>query len=137
MHPSSRPSAREGSEPWVERRTLKKRAETADMRSMDVLGASMLAARIRAGVRIGQMIELLGDSSTSADLKRGDIGLVAGFSANGNILVRWSGGGAFVAGAEASCRRHPLRVSPAWGCGRPNPRSAEVMLSLEGVPPVC
>ena len=92
MDPSSRPSAREGSEPWVERRTLKKRAETADMRSMDVLGASMLAARIRAGVRIGQMIELLGDSSTSADLKRGDIGLVAGFSANGNILVRWSGG---------------------------------------------
>ena len=62
------------------------------MHSMDVLGASMLAARIRAGVRIGQMIELLRDSSTSPNLKRGDLGLVAGFSANGNILVRWSGG---------------------------------------------
>ena len=66
----------------------------ADMQSMDVLGASVLAARIRAGVRIGQMIELLRDSSTSPDLKRGDLGFVAGFSANGNILVRWSGGSA-------------------------------------------
>ena len=104
MHPPSRPSARAprciaSVAPSSESRSravvvtreiagLKKRAETADMRSMDVLGASMLAARIRAGVRIGQMIELLGDSSTSPDLKRGDIGLVAGFSANGNILVR-------------------------------------------------
>ena len=37
------------------------------------------------------MIELLRDSSTSPDLKRGDIGLVTGFSANGNVLVKWSG----------------------------------------------
>ena len=61
---------------------------------MDVLGASMLSARIRAGVRIGQMIELLRDSSTSAHLKRGDLGLVVGFTASGNIVVKWSGGNA-------------------------------------------
>ena len=51
----------------------------------------MLAARIRAGVRIGQMIELLHDSATTPQLKRGDLGLVTGFATNGNILVKWSG----------------------------------------------
>lgn len=58
---------------------------------MDVLGASMLSARIRAGVRIGQMIELLRDSATDPQLKRGALGLVTGFTASGKILVKWSG----------------------------------------------
>ena len=52
----------------------------------------MLAARIRAGVRIGQMIELLRDSTTNVQLKRGDSGLVVGFTTDGNIVVKWAGG---------------------------------------------
>jgi len=59
---------------------------------MDVLGASMLAARIRAGVRIGQMVELLGDSDSDGHRERGDLGLVTGFTVDGKIVVKWGGG---------------------------------------------
>jgi len=64
----------------------------ADTSSMDVLGAKMLAARLRAGVRIGQVIELLDDSSGDARLKRGDIGVVRGFSDGGLVVIQWSEG---------------------------------------------
>jgi len=59
---------------------------------MDVLGASVLAARIRAGVRIGQMVELLRDSDTDGHRERGDLGLVTGFTVDGSVVVKWGGG---------------------------------------------
>ena len=49
----------------------------------------MLAARIRAQVRIGQTIELLSDSTTYPTLKRGDLGRVSGFSPEGKVVVTW------------------------------------------------
>jgi hypothetical protein len=59
---------------------------------MDALGATMLAARIRARVRIGQTIELLSDSTQHPNLKRGALGLVTGFSRDGNVIVTWDDG---------------------------------------------
>ncbi len=59
---------------------------------MDVAGARILAARIRAGVRIGEIIELAQESSTKPDLKRGDHGRVVGLTPQGNMLVKWNGG---------------------------------------------
>lgn len=59
---------------------------------MDSLGATMLAARIRARVRIGQTIELLSDSTEHPTLKRGALGLVSGFSRDGNVVVTWDDG---------------------------------------------
>ena len=52
----------------------------------------MLAARIRAQVRIGQTIELLSDSTTNPTLKHGDLGRVSGFSPEGNVVVTWDDG---------------------------------------------
>ena len=52
----------------------------------------MLAARIRAGVRIGQTIQLQSDSAEHPNLKRGDIGIVSGFSRDGNVVVTWDDG---------------------------------------------
>ena len=52
----------------------------------------MLAARIRARVRIGQRIELLTDSAEHSNLKRGALGLVSGFSRDGKIVVTWDDG---------------------------------------------
>ncbi len=59
---------------------------------MDALGATMLAARIRARVRIGQTIELLSDSAEHANLKRGALGVVSGFSRDGKVVVTWDDG---------------------------------------------
>lgn len=57
---------------------------------MDYLrGAAMLSARIRAGVRVGQSLELLSDSTADVRLKRGDVGLVTGFDHEGNMIVEW------------------------------------------------
>jgi hypothetical protein len=52
----------------------------------------MLAARIRARVRIGQTIELLSDSTEHLGLKRGALGLVSGFSSDGKVVVNWDDG---------------------------------------------
>ena len=52
----------------------------------------MLGARIRAGVRVGQRVELLDDSTADIRLKRGHVGLVSGFDDDGNMIVQWGGG---------------------------------------------
>lgn len=54
---------------------------------MDVLGAQCLAARIRAGVRIGSRIEILDPSTTDSSLMAGDRGEVRGFTAEGHVIV--------------------------------------------------
>jgi hypothetical protein len=58
---------------------------------MDANGARLLAARIRAGVRIGDDIELLGDDA-AAGLQAGDRGIVREISDQGNIVVAWDRG---------------------------------------------
>ena len=52
----------------------------------------MLAARIRARVRIGQTIGLLSDSTEHPNLKRGALGVVSGFSRDGKVVVTWDDG---------------------------------------------
>jgi hypothetical protein len=58
---------------------------------MDAHGARILAARIRAGVRVGEDVELLGDAAT-AGLHAGDRGVVREISEAGNIVVAWDRG---------------------------------------------
>ena len=57
---------------------------------MDARGSQLLAARIRAGVRIGATIELVADLDD--ELQAGDRGVVRDISLDGGIVVRWEGG---------------------------------------------
>ena len=57
---------------------------------MDPAGARHLAARIKAGVRIGQWVELVGDAS-SEGLHAGDRGIVHEISEAG-VVVQWDRG---------------------------------------------
>ena len=59
--------------------------------TVDVAGARHLAARIRAGVRIGQVIELVADAETDG-LRAGDRGVVEKISEEGNVLIAWERG---------------------------------------------
>jgi hypothetical protein len=54
---------------------------------MDVLGAQFLAARIRAGVRIGSRIEIIGAAQSESGLAAGDRGIVRGFTPEGYVIV--------------------------------------------------
>jgi hypothetical protein len=73
-------------------RPLKFATAPSHIGSIDVLGATMLAARLRAGVRIGQVIEVLGDSPQDERLRREEVGLVRGFEDDGLLVVQWSAG---------------------------------------------
>ena len=59
---------------------------------MDVQGARLLAARIRAGVRIGSHIEFIGTASPDDRLRPGDRGVVKEIADSGDILVAWERG---------------------------------------------
>jgi hypothetical protein len=59
---------------------------------MDVQGARLLAARIRAGVRIGSHIEFTGTAESHERLRPGDRGLVQDIAETGDILVKWDRG---------------------------------------------
>lgn len=61
-----------------------------DNDGMDAAGAIQLAARIRAGVRIGTTIEVLDDASGDG-LEPGDRGVVRAISPEG-VLVAWERG---------------------------------------------
>jgi len=63
---------------------------------MDAQGARMLAARIRAGVRIGTQIEFTGAAGTHERLRPGDRGVVKDIVESGDILVVWEQGFAIV-----------------------------------------
>jgi Domain of unknown function (DUF4314) len=58
--------------------------------ALDVQGARLLAARIRAGVRIGSQIEFTG--ITHERLRPGDRGVVKDIVETGDILVDWDRG---------------------------------------------
>jgi Domain of unknown function (DUF4314) len=59
---------------------------------LDVQGARLLAARIRAGVRIGSQIEFTGSAETHDPLRPGDRGVVKEIADTGDILVAWERG---------------------------------------------
>jgi hypothetical protein len=63
---------------------------------MDIQGARLLAARIRAGVRIGSHIEFTGAPETHERLRPGDRGVVKDIVESGDILVVWDRGFAIV-----------------------------------------
>jgi hypothetical protein len=58
---------------------------------MDAYGARLLAARIRAGVRVGSRIELTGGAALG-ELRPGDRGTVEAISDSGDIIVLWERG---------------------------------------------
>ena len=57
---------------------------------MDTLGARHLAARLRAGVRVGTEVELDGDDAESG-LRAGDRGVVRAITLDG-VLIDWDSG---------------------------------------------
>ena len=59
---------------------------------MDVRGSRMLAARIRAGVRVGTRIELIYVGDDSAGLRAGDCGVVREIVEDGHVVVSWDRG---------------------------------------------
>jgi|APDOM4702015248_1054824.scaffolds.fasta_scaffold31332_2 hypothetical protein len=59
---------------------------------MDSTGARHLAARLRAGVRVGTVIELVLDLPGDSGLQAGDRGVVCHIAATGNVVVAWDRG---------------------------------------------
>lgn len=70
---------------------IKFESPDADTRHMDAQGARLLAARIRAGVRVGAEIELVADDG-EAGLRSGDRGVVTWIGEQGGVVVRWDRG---------------------------------------------
>ena len=60
---------------------------------MDARGASLLAARIRAGVRVGARIELTEVRDEHSDLQVGDLGVVREIVEDGRMIVSWERSG--------------------------------------------
>jgi hypothetical protein len=52
----------------------------------------LLAARIRAGVRVGARIELIDVGDSSSGLQVGDCGVVREIVDDGHVLVTWDRG---------------------------------------------
>jgi len=59
---------------------------------VDAQGARLLAARIRAGVRVGAQIEFTGAASSHGQLRPGDRGVVHDIADTGDIVVDWERG---------------------------------------------
>jgi uncharacterized protein DUF4314 len=59
---------------------------------MDTQGARMLAARIRAGVRVGTQIEFRRSEQSNDQLRPGDRGIVSDIADTGDIVVNWDRG---------------------------------------------
>ena len=59
---------------------------------MDIRGATLLAARIRAGVRVGARIELVSVGDEGSGLQVGDRGVVREIAEDGHVTVSWDRG---------------------------------------------
>jgi hypothetical protein len=59
---------------------------------VDTNGSRLLAARIRAGVRVGARIELVSVDDTSSQLVVGDCGIVEAIADTGDVFVMWDRG---------------------------------------------
>jgi Domain of unknown function (DUF4314) len=73
---------------------------------MDVQGARLLAARIRAGVRVGSRIEVTGAAETHERLRPGDRGVVQDIAESGDILVVWERGFVFAIDPDTTSFRN-------------------------------
>jgi len=83
---------------------------------VDTNGARILAARIRAGVRIGTAIELLSDDTQDSRLRPGDCGIVHDVKQDGHLVVQWDRG--FTADIHPSLAVYrPLRIGNAESPG--------------------
>lgn len=71
---------------------VKSRRPLVDRGYVDIRGASLLAARIRAGVRIGARIELVSVGDESSGLRIGDCGVVRDIADDGQVTVSWDRG---------------------------------------------
>jgi hypothetical protein len=71
---------------------VKKRSPAADKGYVDARGARLVAARIRAGVRIGSRIELVSVGDASYGLTVGDCGVVREILDDGEVVVVWDRG---------------------------------------------
>jgi hypothetical protein len=79
---------------------------------MDAAGARALAARIRAGVRVGTTIELLSDGAAGSRLQPGDCGIVRDLKQDGHLVVLWDRG--FIAEIHPSLADYrPLTIGTA------------------------
>ena len=67
----------------------------ADTAYVDTNGARLLAARIRAGVRVGARIELVSMTDGPRELVVGDRGVVEAIADDGDVIVAWDRGFAF------------------------------------------
>lgn len=72
--------------------TVKLAPVPADTPYVDSNGARLLAARIRAGVRVGARIELLSIADDSCELVVGDCGVVESIVDDGDVVVVWDRG---------------------------------------------
>lgn len=72
--------------------TVKSATAPADTPYVDSNGARLLAARIRAGVRVGARIELLSIADGSRELVVGDCGVVESIVDDGRVVVAWDRG---------------------------------------------
>ena len=61
-----------------------------EVSAVDAQGARLLAARIRAGVRVGSRIEVVGGAHEQ--LRPGDRGVVRDIVETGDVLVSWERG---------------------------------------------
>jgi hypothetical protein len=59
---------------------------------VDLNGSRLLAARIRAGVRVGARIELLSIADDTGELHVGDCGVVKEIGDDGDVVVVWDRG---------------------------------------------
>lgn len=71
---------------------VKQKAAPADTGYVDTRGARLLAARIRAGVRVGTRIELISVGDDSTGLQVGDCGVVREINDDGQVTVSWDRG---------------------------------------------
>jgi hypothetical protein len=71
---------------------VKRRLPPTDTGYVDARGASLLAARIRAGVRVGARIELVSVGDVSSGLEVGDCGVVRSIADDGDVVVYWDRG---------------------------------------------
>jgi hypothetical protein len=71
---------------------VKREAAPADTRYVDARGSRLLAARIRAGVRVGARIELVAVGDESTGLQVGDCGVVREIGDDGLVIVSWDRG---------------------------------------------
>jgi Domain of unknown function (DUF4314) len=72
--------------------TVKREAVPADTRYVDARGSRLLAARIKAGVRVGARIELVAVGDTTGGLQVGDCGVVREICDDGIVIVSWDRG---------------------------------------------